>query len=140
MRRVAVRTEEPDYVIEAEAVRLGADVLVYIWGGERPHIGSVAAAQPRPSLSDPNRISATASVLTFPGHKEDVVVKLAAETLAARLQANIVVTAGIHWDNLPAQGISLVMDRCGEIIRLLGQRLEDGDKGSAPATERPDTI
>jgi len=109
-------------------VRIGPDILVYIWGGERPHIGAVAAAQPRPSLSDPNKTSATASVLTYPAHKEDSAVKLVAEALAARLSTNVVVTAGIHWDNLPAQSIEVVMDRCREIADLLGRALEQEEK------------
>ena len=49
--RISIQTVEPTYRVEAEAVRIGKDVLVYIWGGERPHIGSIAAAQPRPSLA-----------------------------------------------------------------------------------------
>jgi hypothetical protein len=128
LHRVTVRTPESDYAIQAEAVRIGPDILVYIWGGERPHIGAVAAAQPRPSLSDPNKTSATASVLTYPAHKEDSAVKLVAEALAARLSTNVVVTAGIHWDNLPARSIDVVMDRCREIIDLLGRALEQEEK------------
>ena len=61
IERTTVRTTAKTYLVEAEAVRIGPDVLVYIWGGERPHIGSVAAAQPRPSLAVPDLKSATAS-------------------------------------------------------------------------------
>ena len=125
---VSVRTPEPDYEVAAEAVRIGGDVLVYIWGGERPHIGSVAAAQPRPSLSDPPQISATASVLTYPGHKEDVVTKYVAETLSARLSTNVVVTAGIHWDNLGAQSIDVIIERCREITDSLARALRQESK------------
>jgi hypothetical protein len=111
----SVRTQEPDYVVEAEAVRIGPDILVYVWGGERPHIGAVAAAQPRPSLADPNRTSATASVLSYVGHKEDGVAKEMAEAISARFNTNAVVTAGIHWDDLPVDGIQIVVERCREI-------------------------
>lgn len=116
LRRVTLRTAAPDWVVEAEAVWIGADLLVFIWGGERPHIGAVAAAQPRPSLADATRLSATASVLTYVGHKEDVVVKQAAEALSAALNAHVVVTAGIHWDNLGPEAIAIVNDRCREIV------------------------
>jgi len=117
--RLSVRTAEADYVVEAEAVRIGPDILVYVWGGERPHIGAVAAAQPRPSLADPAVTSATASVLAYVGHKEDDVAKRMAEAIAARLNANTVVTAGIHWDNLPADGVRIVVERCREITDRL---------------------
>jgi hypothetical protein len=119
LRRVSVRTGASSWLVQAEAVCIGADVLVFIWGGERPHIGAVAAASPRPSLADPGTLSATASVLTYPGHKEDAVVKMVAEALSARLGTNVVVTAGIHWDNLPPQAIAEIMTRCREITDLL---------------------
>ena len=47
MPPIAVRTAAPDWVVEAEAVRIGPDVLVWIYGGEKPHIGAVAAALAR---------------------------------------------------------------------------------------------
>jgi gallate decarboxylase subunit D len=121
--RFAVRTDAPDWVVEAEAMRVGEDLLVCIFGGERPHIGAVAAAQPRPSLADPARTSATASVLAFVGHKEDDVAKHAAERLAAMLGVRVVVTAGIHWDNLDAEGIVTIRRRCDEILDKLVARL-----------------
>ena len=117
--RISVRTSEADYVVEAEAVRIGPDILVCVWGGERPHIGAVAAAQPRPSLADPEVTSATASVLTYVGHKEDDVAKRMAEAIAARCNTNTVVTAGIHWDDLPADGVRTVVERCREITEKL---------------------
>ena len=124
--RLAVHTSDNASLIEAEAVRIGPDVLVYIWGGERPHIGSVAAAQPRPSLADADKLSATASVLTYVGHKEDTVAKEAAEALAAALNTNVVVTAGIHWDDLPADRIGDIVAGCHEITRKLMEALAEG--------------
>ena len=117
--RVTVRTAACPWLVQAEALYIGADVLVYIWGGDRPHIGAVAAAGWRPSLADPGTSSATASVLTFPGHKEDVVVKMVAQALAARLGTNVVVTAGIHFEHLPPEGIAEVIDGCREITERL---------------------
>lgn len=128
-KHLSVRTQGPDYVVEAEAVRVGPDILVYVWGGERPHIGAVAAAQPRPSLADPSKTSATASVLSYVGHKEDGVAKEMAEAISARFNTNAVVTAGIHWDNLPPDGIQIIVDRCREI---LGQVID------GLASEQPD--
>jgi hypothetical protein len=120
----SVRTLEPDYVVEAEAVRIGPDILVYVWGGERPHIGAVAAAQPRPSLADPSKTSATASVLSYVGHKEDGIAKEMAEAISARFNTNAVVTAGIHWDDLPVDGIQIIVQRCREITGRVMDALE----------------
>ncbi len=128
--RIHVRTAQPNLVVEAEAVWIGADVLVWIWGGSRPHIGAVAAAQPRPSLADAARTSATASVLTYPGHKEDAVAKMAAERLSAALNTNVVVTAGIHWDDLSADDIKTIVAHCDEIVGRLDAALRVGRTSS----------
>ena len=120
---IAVRSAADDYVVKAEVVRVGDDVLVRIWGGEKPHIGAVAAALPRPSLADASRTSATTSVLAFPGHKEDLVARDAAKRLASALGNTVVVTAGIHWDDLSAEGIKAVQSHCGEIVTMLIERL-----------------
>lgn len=122
-RRYKVRTDGEQLVVEAEAVCIGDDLLVYIWGGEVPHIGAVAAAQPRPSLANKIKTSATASVLTYLGHKEDEVVKYVAERLSGDLNAKVVVTAGIHWDDLPESAISIIKDRCREISDKLIEQL-----------------
>ncbi len=127
---VHVRTTGTSLVVEARAVQIGADILVWIWGGSRPHIGAVAAAQPRLSLADRNKTSATCSVLTFPGHKEDEVVKIVSEQLSALLDAHVVVTAGIHWDELSPDEIGIIRSRIQEIIHQLATELQKREQTS----------
>jgi len=103
-----INTNKGKYDLFASVRLIGDDILVAIWGGEKPHIGAVAAAQPRPSLKDPNIMSSSTSVICYLGHKEDELAKTAAETLAAALNTNVVVTAGIHWDKLSQEGIQLI--------------------------------
>ncbi len=110
-----IQTHEGEYDIAASVRLIGRDVLVTIWGGEKPHIGAIAMAQPRPSLKDAGVTSATASVFTYVGHKEDELAKATAEILAATLNTNVVVTAGIHWDNLSSDGIQKII-RNSEIL------------------------
>lgn len=109
------------YTVEGAATRIGEDLLVWLWGGDRPHIGAVAAAHPRPSLADPSRRSATASVLVFSGHREDEIAKRTAELLAAALGVNVVVTAGLHWDAITPEGIKRARENAeGAAEALLG--------------------
>jgi hypothetical protein len=124
LAKVAVASEGPAYNIQAEAVWIGEDLLVYIWGGERPHIGAVAMAEPRPSLADPEVTSASSSVFTYLGHKEDVLAKQAAESLAAALGAKVVVTAGIHWDDLDQAAIETVLDNSRQLLSRLAAKLK----------------
>ena len=123
--RVKVQTDTGSYDIEAEVLRIGEDYLVAIWGGEKPHIGAVAAAQPRPSLENPEATSATASVICFPGHKELEIARVVSEKLAAALGASVVVTAGIHWDNISKEGISKVMSNTKILTGLIMEKITD---------------
>jgi hypothetical protein len=103
---------------------IGEDMLVAMWGGTRPHIGAVSLAQPRPSLADPERTSATASVLARLGHKDDEVAKMVSEHLAASLVKNVVVTVGIHWDYLPPEAIEEIVANCRELADALSAQVK----------------
>ena len=118
-----VKTNEGAYDLEAGVRLIGQDLLVAIWGGEKPHIGAVAIAQPRPSLKDPEVMSATASVICLTGHKEDELAKAVSEILAAALNTPVVVTAGIHWDNISKDGIQRVIENIKILVDLILERI-----------------
>ena len=85
------------------------DIIVIVTGG-RDHIGAVGLAVPRPSLLDQDKLSATSSILTQPGHKEDILVKDISENLAAGTNRNTVVIAGVHYDNLATDDLKTLHD------------------------------
>jgi hypothetical protein len=131
MRRFDLSSGGERYPIHATAMLIGDDLLVAIWGGTKPHIGAVAVALPRPSLADPQITSSTSSVFTLLGHKEDEVVKMVSEHLSARLGKNVVVTAGIHWDNLPEEAIGEIAHNCIELADEIHARIvREGNRKS----------
>jgi hypothetical protein len=119
----SIKTTHGEYDLCASVRLIGRDVLVAVWGGEKPHIGAVAMAQPRPSLKNPEVTSATASVFSYIGHKEDDLVKAASEILAAALNTRVVVTAGIHWDNIKPEGIQQIIRNSEALLDLILTRL-----------------
>ena len=116
-------TREGSFDLSASVRLIGEDLLVAIWGGEKPHIGAVAMAQSRPSLKNPAATSATASVFCYVGHKEDQLAKAAAEVLAAALNTRVVVTAGIHWDNIKADEIQRVIANSEILVDAILKRI-----------------
>ena len=118
-----IKTEKETYNLEAFVKELGQDLLVAIWGGERPHIGAVAVAQPRPSLKDNRLRSATASVFCYPGHKDDIVAKEAAEKISSALNTNVTVTTGIHWDDIDEAGIKAVIENSRELVKRIIEKI-----------------
>lgn len=101
------------------ATEAGEDLVVTIAGGESPHVGSAAVAVPRPSLRDPAATSATASVITLVGHKDDELAKPIAEFLASKLSRTIVVVAGVHIDGATPDDIESLSDTAWELAREL---------------------
>ena len=125
--RRCLSSEEGRYQIQATAMLIGDDLLVAIWGGTKPHIGAVAVALPRPSIADPQITSSTSSVFTLLGHKEDEVVKMVSERLSAQLEKNVVVTAGIHWDDLTEEAIEEIVHNCRKLADEIHARIIQED-------------
>jgi len=119
MDNFSIKTNAGEYDLACHVNIIGRDILVAIFGGEKPHIGAVAAANPRPSLRNPATTSATASVICFIGHKEDDIAKYASEKIAAALNTQVVVTAGIHWDHISEDGIKKVTQNSHDLVRLV---------------------
>jgi hypothetical protein len=63
-------------------------------------------------------------VICLLGHKEDDLAKVTAEILAARLNTHVVVTAGIHWDDLDEEGIQQVIQNSHILLEKILERIQ----------------
>lgn len=107
--------------IETTVLDMGKDLCIIICGGEVPHLGAVAVAQARPSLKDPAQRSASTSVLTLPGHKEDEIVRTVAQCFAGATGRNTVVCCGIHVDDITADELKFVQVYLSELCQLAAE-------------------
>lgn len=115
--------ERPPFHLQARALFLGEDLVVCLGGGDQPHVGSVVCAEPRPSLADPGRRSATSSVWNRLGHKDEALARPLAERLAVALGRTVVVVAGVHVEGLDAAGIQAFVEMTGELAEAMAQAL-----------------
>ncbi|MDF2699804.1 MAG: hypothetical protein K0Q49_1360 [Haloplasmataceae bacterium] len=106
-----------NFIIESGRIKLimkvnpiGDDLCINIFGGDTPHIGCITLSVPRPSLSNANMTSATTSVLNLTGHKDDEAARYVSHTLAAKLNKNVVVTCGIHVDQITVDEIKMITE------------------------------
>jgi|LGOV01.1.fsa_nt_gb riboflavin synthase len=99
------------------AVTIGRDLLVTIYGGDEHHIGGVAVAH---SARSHYRNATTVSVntFTFPGHKDYIVANSAAEKICNSMGVPVVVTVGIHINNATREEID-------EVVRTVDVMVED---------------
>lgn len=119
------RVEDPasGRYLEARVEEMGEDLVVAVGGGQRPHVGSVVLAQPLPSKTPGREWSASCSVLTIPPHKEEPLARGIAVKLAEILGRVAVVTAGVHDDDLDAEGIACYVRLGKELGEELARRL-----------------
>lgn len=113
---ITINKKYNDLKISLIVVKMGEDFNVSILGGDKPHIGAVALAIPRSSLANSEEVSATASLLTVIGHKEDEVVLPVAKKIAKSLNSIVVVSCGIHKDDITISEIKIVMKLVNEAV------------------------
>ena len=99
--------------------RIGEDYEITIQGGEKPHIGCVVLAVPRPSLEENGKRSSTSSVLNVTGHKDEVLCRYLAEQTAAMENAVTVCCGGFHMDHITKEQIKEVKQAVKEMVHLL---------------------
>ncbi|OQY02631.1 MAG: hypothetical protein B6I26_00305 [Desulfobacteraceae bacterium 4572_130] len=114
-----IKTGDDYFSLKADVKFIGNDLLIAIYGGEKPHIGAVSCAHPRPSLKKSDIISSTASVICLSAHKEYDIAKAVSEILASCLNTTTVVTAGMHWDKINDQEIKKVIKNSRILVDLI---------------------
>ena len=119
------RVEDPrsGRFLEARVEEMGEDLVVAVGGGERPHVGCVVLAQPLPSKTPGREWSASCSVLTIPPHREEPIARGIAKKLAETLGRVTVATAGVHDDDLDAEGVACYLRLGQELGEELAKRL-----------------
>ncbi|MGR5298798.1 hypothetical protein ACPV5U_25620 [Vibrio mediterranei] len=102
--------------VNMTVLNVGRDLMVAIYGGDQAHIGATALAQPRASLEDPERVSASTSVMCILGHKEELLAHHAAQSLASSLNRVVCVSCGIHIDNAGKEHIRVIQSLVEELL------------------------
>lgn len=123
MQTVILTTGQTPYTVTACVVVCGSDIAVVIGGGTAPHIGAAALASPRPSLQAADAVSASASVLCRPGHKDDLPAREAALYLAGQFNTNVSVTVGLHVDAANEQDILALQQNFQELVQQIANWL-----------------
>lgn len=102
--------------LDAVCVSCGTDLVVVVGGGERHHVGSVALGITLASLKDPTQRTQSSYLLAVPGHKEEDLARTASQRLTRELRRNVVVTVGIHDDEMTQAGIQEYLCLFGQLV------------------------
>lgn len=102
----------------------GNGLSCILTGGERPHVGGVAAASPRPKTSGTG-LTCDLWVVCMPGHKDAELAQILAKRLCVETGQAVTLTAGLHVDHATQAEIKTLCDNC----RLAVERYLAGEPG-----------
>ncbi len=109
--------------LKLEARSLGSDLVVIITGGDA-HLGAVAVGY----CYGGQKSKSNASLLTLPGHKEDVLIFPIARRLSKALATNVAVLAGIHFDQLSASQIMDIVQTAESLVDELISAIQSSNQ------------
>ena len=119
----AFQYKDREYQLQAEIIPCGEDLCILFSGGDRPHIGAVALGVWTSSANDSEKMSATASLVSVPGHKESQLALAAAEKLSIVAKRTVVVTVGIHIEDISPELITRVVEEFHILVADLSESL-----------------
>ena len=99
-----------------EAKLLGQDLVVMLTAG-RVHVGAVALAVP--CRENAEGVTASCSVLTAPGHRDNIPAERAAMALCKVLHSPVSVTAGLHLDGASKEEITAMVENSDQAVQNL---------------------
>lgn len=107
--------------VKLKANYMGQDLVVRITAG-KAHIGAVALAVPCPQTAE--GVIASCSVMTVPGHRDNIPAESTAMKLCKALGCVVNVTAGLHIDNATKSEIEELVDNSNKATEILIKQLE----------------
>lgn len=116
MRRLELTHELFDEEITALVTQLENGINASVFGGQLPHVGAV-------SIASPGECQTT----EFPGHRDSAVSRRWAESLCEKFSCPVVVSVGIHYDNLSREGIEAVLQLSEEMLNSVIKTLSDNE-------------
>jgi len=102
--------------VSVNARFVGKDLEVLLTAG-KAHIGAVALAVPCTPIAE--GVTASCSVLTAPGHRDNIPAESAALKLCKALSCSVSVAAGLHIDKASQEEIMLLVENSNKVIEAL---------------------
>jgi hypothetical protein len=130
--RMLVTAGEYPFDVWAEIRAVGDDIDIIVGGGEKPHIGGVALAEPAVTVHPVTGETVSAdegtesgfsriAVLSAAGHKDVAIAEMFAATFCSEFGVRVAAGSGVHIDDATEEMIEQLMDTCST---LLGKSLE----------------
>ncbi|MBN1280987.1 MAG: hypothetical protein JXA00_04995 [Candidatus Thermoplasmatota archaeon] len=95
------------YKVWLKRYEIGKDLVFFVGGGERPHVGGVVIAEPGEQVR----------VIRLSGHYDDVVLKPIAEAACTKYHVKVVAVGGVHVDHATKEEIQVLVQNCKKLVK-----------------------
>jgi hypothetical protein len=95
------------YQVWLQRHRIGDDLVFFLGGGERSHVGGVVIAEPEKKVK----------AIRLTGHYDDIVLKPIAEAASKKYKVKVVAVGGVHVDNATKEEIDLLVENCKKLVK-----------------------
>ena len=100
---------EEKYKVWLEKKKIGKDIVYFIGGGERSHIGGIVICEP----------DKKPQIIRLEGHFDDIVLKPIAEKACEKYKTKIVAVGGVHVDNATEDEIKILVQNCRDLLKFI---------------------
>jgi hypothetical protein len=97
------------YKVWLKHEKIGNDLVFFLGGGERSHIGGVVICE----LGKP------AKAIRLIGHYDDIVLKPIADIACKKYKTRVVAIGGVHIDHATKQEIDLLVKNCMKLVERI---------------------
>jgi hypothetical protein len=97
------------YKVWLKQKKIGEDLVYFLGGGEKPHIGCVVVCEPLKKTK----------ITKFKGHFDHVVLIPIAEAACEKYKTKVVIIGGIHIDNANKNEIDILVENCHSLLKKL---------------------
>ena len=104
-----ITSGEGKYKVFLEEKKIGDDIIYFLGGGEKSHVGGIVFCEP----------DNTPQVIRLEGHYDDVVLKPIAEAACKKYKTKVVAVGGIHIDNATNEEIEILVKNCKDLIKYI---------------------
>ncbi len=97
------------YKVWLKHEKIGNDLVFFLGGGERSHIGGVVICEPGKKTH----------IIRFTGHYDDTVLKPIAEIACKKYKTKVVGVGGVHIDHATKHEIDLLVKNCMKLVERI---------------------
>jgi len=97
------------YTVWLRRYEIGEDLVFFLGGGERSHVGGVVIAEPGKKIQ----------AIRLSGHYDDIVLKPIAETACKKYKTKVIAIGGVHVDNATKEEINLLVKNCEKLVKKI---------------------